>query len=168
MSGLHRHPQQHISSKEVEQQASIDQEHSSINNGNHHTMSPSHVLLILLVAILAAAASIRNQATTLAHRHPSTSWQCTPDYLSSLERCVDLRLGRVDLRGLNLADERERCCRYVRGNQSAADCLCTAFRRAPNVRNSTDFGEDINVVLLVCDQPQVPGLACSSSQSVTV
>uniref|UniRef100_A0A453M9X1 Bifunctional inhibitor/plant lipid transfer protein/seed storage helical domain-containing protein n=3 Tax=Triticinae TaxID=1648030 RepID=A0A453M9X1_AEGTS len=128
------------------------------------TMATSRAPLLLLAAILAAAASVQGQATPPAPA-PSAGGQCTPDYLSELGLCVDFRLGRVDLRGKNLADERERCCRNVRGKPSAAECLCTAFRDAPDVSDRADFADDVNVVLLVCDQPQIPDLACPASTS---
>ncbi|EMS46720.1 hypothetical protein TRIUR3_21314 [Triticum urartu] len=124
----------------------------------------SRVPLLLFAAILAVAASVQGQATAPAPA-PFAGGQCTPDYLSALGLCIDFRLGRVDLCGKNLADERERCCRNVRGKPSATECLCTAFKRAPDVPDRADFAEDVNTVLLVCDEPQIPDLACPASTS---
>ena len=117
-----------------------------------------------ITARLQGVASVQGQATPPAPA-PSAGGQCTPDYLSALGLCIDFRLGRVDLRGKNLANERERCCRNVRGKPSAAECLCIAFKRALDVPGRVDFAEDVNAVLLVCDEPQIPDLACPASTS---
>uniref|UniRef100_A0ACD5T823 Uncharacterized protein n=1 Tax=Avena sativa TaxID=4498 RepID=A0ACD5T823_AVESA len=119
----------------------------------------SRVLLLLLAVIVAAVASVPGQATA-----PSAGGQCTTDYLDKLGPCVDFRLGRVDFRGKNLASERERCCGQVREKPNAADCLCTAFRRA-GVPDRSDFTDDVKAVLFVCDQPEVSGLSCPASTS---
>ncbi|XBH96036.1 hypothetical protein VPH35_086505 [Triticum aestivum] len=116
-------------------------------------MASSRVPLLLFAAILVVAASVQGQATAPAPA-PSAGGQCTPDYLSALGLCIDFRLGR-----------RERCCRNVRGKPSAAECLCIAFKRALDVPGRVDFAEDVNAVLLVCDEPQIPDLACPASTS---
>uniref|UniRef100_A0ACD5TEB8 Uncharacterized protein n=1 Tax=Avena sativa TaxID=4498 RepID=A0ACD5TEB8_AVESA len=129
-----------------------------------NAMASSRVLLLLLLAVIVAAvASVQGQATAQSSP-PSAGGQCTTDYLGKLGPCVDFRLGRVDFRGKNLADERERCCRQVREKPNATDCLCTAFRGA-GVPDRSDFTDDVKAVLFVCDQPEVSGLACPAATS---
>jgi hypothetical protein len=131
-----------------------------------NVMSSSRVLLLLLAATLAAVASVRGQSSPAMAPAPPPSpvAQCTTDYLKGLGLCVDFRLGRADLRGKNLALERERCCREVRGKPSATECLCAAFGLA-GVTDPTELAGNVNAVRIVCDLSEVSGLVCPASTS---
>ncbi|CAM0954292.1 unnamed protein product [Alopecurus aequalis] len=147
------------------------------------TMASSGVLL--LAAILAAVASVQGQVTAPAPSasmpvmtppsltptqnqttpSPFDGGQCTPDYISELGSCVYYRLDRGRIRGLPPLYERERCCRNVSGKQSAAECLCAAFARDPDVPEGADFAGYVNDVLFTCNEPEIPNLVCPVSTS---
>ncbi|CAM0954306.1 unnamed protein product [Alopecurus aequalis] len=49
------------------------------------------------------------------------------------------------------------------------ECLCSAFSNSGDrARSPLDIAGDVNTVFSVCGQPQLPDLACSIIQSVTV
>jgi hypothetical protein len=89
--------------------------------------------------------------------------QCPPDMVERFQVCVGVQVG---LR--TRPEDREQCCRLVRGrggsgsarqaaNDQATTCLCAAFSaRAQAVAND----QRVNIVLGVCGMPPVRGRVC--------
>ncbi|CAM0954293.1 unnamed protein product [Alopecurus aequalis] len=143
----------------------------------------THVRLFLLAAILLAVASVQARGDSMppppAMAPSPAGGGCPPDKVAELRECFESSpMGGVRLP--RTLDGLRRCCRLVRAqvgllpgggfvrpapSADAVECLCSAFS------NSSDpslINNDVNTVLTICGEAQVPGVACSSTRSVTV
>jgi hypothetical protein len=132
-------------------------------------MVSSRVILLLAVILLSmTSVQVRSDDSPPPPPAPPLSAggqcanDCTNDYLFQLERCFPLFTGIPRARNYNT----EECCQHIRGKPSAAGCLCAAFRRnrsSDAFRRVSDFGNNIDYVFIVCDEDELPGLACPAS-----
>uniref|UniRef100_A0ACD5T817 Uncharacterized protein n=1 Tax=Avena sativa TaxID=4498 RepID=A0ACD5T817_AVESA len=119
-------------------------------------------VLLFLAAILLSTASVQVRSDDGPPPLPAPSLcaaeQCTNDYLSDLAQCFPMFQGiprpyRYDM---------EQCCRHVRDKPSAPECLCLAFKISDRdaFRGRDSFADYVNYVLINCEEPEAPGLAC--------
>uniref|UniRef100_A0ACD5U089 Uncharacterized protein n=1 Tax=Avena sativa TaxID=4498 RepID=A0ACD5U089_AVESA len=126
-------------------------------------MASSRVLLLLAAATLlfmASVVQVLSDDSPPPHPAPSlcAAEQCTNDYLSELAQCFPMFQGVPRPRNYDM----EQCCQHVRDKPSAPDCLCLAFKLSDRdaFRGRAGFADYVNFVLINCEEPEAPGLAC--------
>ncbi|KAF7044750.1 hypothetical protein CFC21_053939 [Triticum aestivum] len=107
-------------------------------------MAPSRILLLAAILLALASVQVRGQSMppspAMAPASSAGGGKCMLNDAAALGVCLNLQSGRISL------SEKNRCCHRIQGMQSAADCLCLAFKLAGGLVGA-NVADGVNSVL---------------------